>query len=245
MKQTTRAYTVWASRLLIMLLVAITSCSKPKDLPTPPSNGGGTGGGGVTPPAAPSLNAAFSLNRPRMGGADTCTYSTETGAIVTMNGSSEITSPLYFSNITAPISFQLKATKTVNGLTSAPTIRDMYTEPYSQDTTDRCASLDLKGYGVWYNSTAVVSYDNGVTWQPAALSSAKYTYYEDGRRILVNSGGLSHYQMYHYANGETWINLGETYNPPNMYLQVSLNANTMVLRQVVNGAIFVITWLKQ
>jgi hypothetical protein len=227
-----------ALTLPLVLLVIITSCTPDKgSLPQPqpqidvcPNIPGIQTNSADCPatPSAPTLDAhfksQFTTGRPWLGGSDTCVYFSS--GQVSMNGSNEVTSPIYFPNITAPVSFTLSAVVKVGNLTSPATLRPMYTAPFSADTTDRCADLNLKGYGLWQN-TETMSSVNGGPWVPSVISTIRLIYKPDGS-LLSETGGLSHYQV-SQIGPDTYINWGNIGSPPNLHKQESLNSTTMVL----------------
>jgi hypothetical protein len=143
------------------------------------------------------------------------------------------------SALTTPITYSFTATGPGGSITKQAGVY-----VWSQILTFLCWDDVLNQYGKWANTITMVSTDGGVTWSPGVLASGKLIYYPDGR-LLNDFGGLSHYQI-SFVGSDTYINLGETFNPPNKYKLESLSATTMVLSKYSsNGlALFMITWTK-
>ena len=207
---------------LVLLVIMITSCTKPKTDPNPP-------------PAAPYLNV--SLSRDTAWYADTVTCNFTSDGVVKLNGSSEVSNPIVSSNITSDVAYQLTATKTVNGVISPTTTRDVKIPVRTQFITDFCWNFNSGDYGKWKMIAVSV---NGVPKPELVDNSGNaWVHRPNGIRHLVTPSGQSSPSFYEIrvSGSDTFVTLGLPAiagGPPNEWKIVILNANIWSISKVAD-----------
>ena len=225
------------SNLLGAILLFLTACSKTE---TQNTSGGGS------PSPIPSLTITVAPDTTWYAKTSVISWSSTNATSVSLAGgnisgtSGSFTTPTLF----APTTYSFTATGLGGSVTKQASVH-----VWSLFLTLLCWDDSLHSYAKWLNTISRVSHDGGVTWTDGPKDLALWTiYYPNGRRQInlpINGGtiGNSAYQI-SYSGGDTYINLAETYQPPNLFKIEGLTTITLILSQVKSGAIFLLTYTK-
>ena len=239
------------SFLPVLMLLVVTSCTPDKIEPNPVDvcpnlPGVQTNAAECQPiPGAPYLNVFLSRDTAWYADTVKCTFSSD--GVVFLNGSSEISNPVVSTNITAPVSYQLTATKTVNGVTSPTTKRDVNIPVRTPFITDFCWNFMSNDHGKWKNTAVSV---NGVPKPELVDNSGDvWVHRPNGIRNKVTPSGNSTPSFYEIrvSGPDTFVTLGlpaTPGGPPNEWKIESLNSSTWVISKVSGGSTLVATYQK-
>ena len=222
------------SNLLGAILLFLTACSKTE---TQNTSGGGS------PSPIPSLTITVAPDTTWYAKTSVISWSSTNATSVSLAGgnisgaSGSFTTPALF----APTTYSFTATGSGGSVTKQASVH-----VWSLFLTLLCWDESLNRYAKWENTKSEKSTDGGVSWVPTVLDLVKSIYYPDGTRQAIfpdGSIGISHYQI-SYMGGDTYINLAETYQPPNLFKIEGLTITTLILSQIKSGVIFRFTYTK-